>query len=94
MLRKAKSNMFFWVYVLESLKDWNNYTGYTNNLKRRLEEHKRGYNFSTKFRLPFKTIYLEACLNKEDAIQREKYLKSTVGRRYLALRLKRYKSSY
>ncbi|MDA1337202.1 MAG: GIY-YIG nuclease family protein [bacterium] len=85
--------MFFWVYVLESIKDGDTYTGYTENLNRRLEEHKRGYNFSTKFRRPFKTIYLEASLNQEYAKQRECYLKSTAGRRYLAQRLRRYRSS-
>ncbi|MFH1584953.1 MAG: GIY-YIG nuclease family protein [Patescibacteria group bacterium] len=85
--------MFFWVYVLESSKDENTYTGCTKDLKRRLEEHKRGYNFSTRFRRPFKTIYLEACLNQEDAKQRERYLKATAGRRYLAQRLRRYRSS-
>ena len=94
MPSKTKSNVFFWVYILKSLKDGNNYIGYTENLKRRLEEHRRGYNFSTKFRMPFKTIYLEGCLNQEDALQRERYLKTTAGRRFLAQRLRKYKSSY
>ena len=94
MPSKTKSNVFFWVYILESWKDKNNYIGYTKNLKRRLEEHKRGYNFSTKFRMPFKTIYIEGCLNEEDAKQRERYLKTTPGRRFLAQRLKKYQSSY
>jgi putative endonuclease len=82
--------MFFWVYVLESLKDGKLYIGYTANLKRRLEEHKKGQSFATKFRLPFKTIYLEACLNQQDAKRREHYLKGTQGRRFLGLRLLEY----
>jgi len=83
--------MFFWVYVLESLKDGNRYIGYTNNLKRRIEEHKEdGLSFSIKFRLPFNLIYFEGCLNMEDAKRRENYLKSTQGRRFLGLRLIRY----
>ena len=73
------------------MKDGNNYIGYTNNLKRRLEEHKKGLNFSTKFRLPFKLIYFEGCLNEFDAKRREKYLKTTQGRRFLGLRLIEYK---
>jgi len=56
--------MFFYVYILESLKDQKHYTGYTNDLKRRLEEHKKGLSFSTKFRLPFKLIYFEGCVNE------------------------------
>ncbi len=35
--------MFFWIYVLESIKNGERYIGYTNNLKRRLEEHNKGW---------------------------------------------------
>ena len=79
--------MFFYVYALFSVKDDEHYIGYTNNLKKRLEEHNRGKNFSTKSRRPFKLIYFEACLNEDDAKQREKYFKTTIGRRFLSRRL-------
>jgi len=84
------SKLIYWVYVLESLKDGNRYIGYTNNPKRRLEEHKKGLSFSMKFRLPFRLIYFEGCLNEEDAKRREHYLKGTQGRRFLGLRLQEY----
>lgn len=84
------SIMFFYVYVLKSLKDGNRYIGFTDNLKKRLKEHDNGQTFSTQFRLPFKLIYFEGCLNKEDAKRREKYLKTTQGRRFLGLRLIKY----
>ena len=64
MPSNTTSNMFFYIYVLESLKDGNRYIGYTHNLKRRIKEHQSGYNFSTKFRIPFKLIYFEGCLNE------------------------------
>ncbi|MBI2515147.1 GIY-YIG nuclease family protein [Candidatus Wolfebacteria bacterium] len=79
-----------YTYILRSHKDDKNYIGYTNNLRRRIEEHNRGKNFSTKPRLPMKLIYFEACLNEDDAKQREKYFKSTIGRRFLKKRLRRY----
>lgn len=82
--------MFYYVYVLESGKDNDRYIGYTTNLKRRLEEHKRGKSFSTKFRLPFKLIFFEACLSYLDAKRRENYFKTTQGRRFLGIRLKEY----
>ncbi len=85
--------MFFYTYVLLSLKDNKCYIGYTNDLKRRLEEHDSGKNFSTKSRIPFKLIYYEACLNENDAKQRELYFKATVGRRYLSKRLREFKKS-
>jgi putative endonuclease len=82
--------VFFYVYVLESLKDLNRYTGYTSNLKKRIEEHKEGKSFSTKFRLPFRLVYFEGCLDDQDARRRENYLKTTQGRRFLGLRLREY----
>lgn len=57
------------------------YTGSTADLKRRIEEHKLGKVKSTKNLLPLKLIHYEAYLLKEDALRREKYLKSSDGKR-------------
>ncbi|MEK7148836.1 MAG: GIY-YIG nuclease family protein [Patescibacteria group bacterium] len=83
--------MFFYTYVLESLSDGKRYIGYTENLRRRLEEHRNAKSFATKHRLPVRLVYYEVCLHKEDAKRREKYLKTTQGRRFLGLRLIEYK---
>jgi len=91
MPRNTTSSVFFYTYVLESLKDSDYYIGFTNNLRKRIEEHKKGLSFATKFRRPFKLIYFEGCLNQEDAKRREDYLKTTQGRRFLGLRLLKYK---
>jgi len=80
----------YFTYVLLSKKDGGFYTGYTNNLYKRLKEHKSGKVISTKFRLPVILIYFEVCLNREDAIARERYLKSGMGKRYIRNRLKNY----
>ena len=85
--------MFFYVYILESIKDKKRYIGYTTNLVRRVEEHKKGLSIATRPRLPMKLIYFEACVNQEDAKRREFYLKTTRGRRFLAKRLKSYYQS-
>ena len=87
----TSSMFFYYVYVLESQKDDDRYIGYTNNLRKRIEEHNKGLSFATKFRLPFKLIYFEGCLNMQDAKRRENYLKTTQGRRFLGLRLQEYK---
>ena len=91
MPSNSTSMMFFYTYVLLSFKDNEYYIGYTNDLKRRIEEHNVGKNFSTKSRRPFKLIYFEACLNEDDAKQREKYFKSTIGRRFLSRRLQNWR---
>lgn len=67
--------MFYYVYILKSLKDNQFYTGYTSNLRNRLELHKKGKIASTKNRLPIELVYFEGCINQEDATHREKYLK-------------------
>ena len=77
-----------YVYTLLSEKDGYFYTGSTNDLKRRFEEHNTGRVNSTKNRRPMKLIYYEACLNEEDTRQRERYLKSGMGKKYLRNRLK------
>jgi putative endonuclease len=82
--------MFYYNYVLQSLENGNFYVGYTTDLKKRLGEHNRGLTQSTKPYKPWKLIYYEACLDKEDAIRREHYLKMTQGQRLLKRRLKEY----
>ena len=82
---------FYYTYVLVSLKDYRLYIGYTGDLRKRLEEHNAGKSFATKPRKPLKLVYYEACLNKDDAENREDYLKSTIGRRYLSKRLRNFK---
>ena len=81
---------YYYVYVLRSLKDGKNYTGYTKNLKLRFEQHNKGYVKSTKNRRPLELIYYEACLDKDNALRREKYLKIHYGHMYLHKRLKSY----
>lgn len=78
----------FYVYLLKSVKDDNWYTGYTEDLQKRILEHNQGKNFSTKNRGPFKLLYYEACMNEKDAKARERYLKTGMGRKYLKNRLK------
>jgi len=80
----------YYVYVLRSKKDGQFYVGYTADLKKRLELHNRGKIESTKYRRPFELVYYEASLNKEDALHRERYLKTTYGKRYIRNRIRRY----
>jgi len=81
---------FYYIYVLRSEKDKKLYTGFTENLKSRFEQHKKGFVASTKDRRPLTLIYSEACLDKHDAMHREKYLKTYLGKQFLRNRLKSY----
>jgi putative endonuclease len=81
---------FYYVYVLQSETDRDLYVGYTDDLKKRLNDHNKGKVPSTKNRTPLKLVYYEACLNQQDATKRENYLKTTWGRRYINSRLEQY----
>ena len=79
-----------YTYVLLSKRDNKFYTGVTQNLKLRFEQHNKGLVKSTMKRIPFDLIYYEACLEWDDAVRREKYLKSYHGKAFLRRRLKSY----
>jgi len=79
----------YYVYVLRSEKDRKFYVGYTKDLEARIKMHDGGKVKSTRNRTPFKLIYYEACLNQQDALKREKYLKTNYGKRYLKNRLRK-----
>ena len=80
----------YYTYVLQSEKDGNFYVGYTEDLKQRFEQHKKGLVDSTRERRPLKLIYYEACIDSQDATSREKHLKTHYGRMFLKKRLKSY----
>ncbi len=83
----------FYTYLLQG-KDGEFYTGFTKDLRKRLEEHNQGLNSSTKRYRPWKLIYYEASLSETDARRREGYLKTNKGRGLLKRRLKDYLYSY
>jgi putative endonuclease len=80
----------FYTYVLQSEKDGNLYVGFSKDLKLRFEQHASGRVESTRDRRPLKLIYYEATLVRDDAIRREKYLKTHYGKMFLKKRLKSY----
>ena len=84
------SNMFFYVYMLQSKKFEALYVGYTVNLKERLEKHNKGLVISTRPYLPWELVHYEAYRNRDDARRREKYLKTNQGARLLKRMLKEY----
>jgi putative endonuclease len=68
--------MTYYVYMLTN---WNNkvlYTGVTNNIERRVVEHRSGAveGFTKKYKV-HKLVYMEETTDINDAIHREKQLK-------------------
>lgn len=83
---------FVYTYVLRSTKTGRFYTGFTTDLRKRLQEHNNNKSKYTKYKGPYELIYYEASKNNEDARSRELYLKSGMGKRFIHNRLKRFLS--
>jgi putative endonuclease len=73
----------YFVYLLQSQKDFQWYIGFTENIEQRLASHNAGRNISTSVNRPWRMIYYEAYLHKMDALGRERFLKSGSGHRFL-----------
>ena len=78
----------YYFYILRSLKNKKLYLGYTPDLKRRLTSHNNGKNMATKAHTPYELIYYSAFKSKKDALECEKYFKTTAGWRRIKQMLK------
>ena len=79
-----------YVYILQSKADGMFYTGCTGDLRKRFQQHNDGKIPATLHRTPLELIYYEASLSADDAFRREKYLKTTYGKRYIKNRCRSY----
>jgi putative endonuclease len=74
----------FTVYVLYSQIHDKHYTGFSSDFEARLASHNLfgKKDWSVRYR-PWKVIHVETFENKTDAMKREKWLKSGVGRAFI-----------
>ena len=76
----------YYVYILTNDRDKLLYIGVTNNLQRRVYEHKNGrFEGFTKDYGIHKLVYYEMCHDVKDAIKREKQLKNWRREKKIAL---------
>ena len=72
------------VYILESLADGTRYTGITGkSIEERVARHNRGDSRFSKKHGPWKVLYQEQVSSRSEAVKRERFLKSGVGRQEL-----------
>ena len=76
----AYPDWMFWVYVLQSEVTGRRYTGSCEDLDDRLRRHNAGHSAATKHGVPWRLIYKESYSSRSEAVRRELYLKSGVGR--------------
>ncbi len=80
----------FSVYVLASEVADRTYVGQTENVAERVRKHNKGLVRSTKAYRPWQLIHAEQYQTRAEAMQRERWLKSRAGRRFLAELLQRF----
>jgi putative endonuclease len=73
----------YYVYVIRSISFGNLYKGFCSDLNRRLAEHNSGKTKSNKHFIPWEIAYYESFTSIEEAISREKFFKTSAGRKYL-----------
>jgi putative endonuclease len=71
------------IYVLESLITKKHYVGMTKDLDKRLREHNSGRSRFTSGHMPWKVIYTEVAKNFIEGRIREKYLKTSAGKKFI-----------
>ncbi len=72
-----------YVYAIKSKLRNYIYVGLTADVERRVQQHNLGYERTTKPYVPFEIIYTEVFTTRQEARSREKYLKTTSGKRFL-----------
>jgi len=77
----------YYVYIIRSKSGEHLYTGWTPDLKRRLQFHNAGKSKYTKAYVPWELIYYSAFETQALAKQFEKYLKTGSGKAFLYKRL-------
>ena len=73
----------FYVYILLNEAKTRTYTGVAENVKRRLEKHNKGIIKSSRPYRPYEIVHVEPFETLKEARQKEKFYKSTTGRRRL-----------
>ena len=75
----------YYVYIL-LCSDQTYYVGLTENIKKRIKEHKSGLTDYTKYRLPIKIYWIGIFRNKKLAANFEQYLKTGSGNAFFKKR--------
>jgi putative endonuclease len=86
--RQASKLSMVTVYALYDIASGQIYVGMTNDIERRLGEHRRGQSFYTRRFKEFKVMYTENFENYTDGRKQEKYLKNGSGKEFLKTLIK------
>jgi putative endonuclease len=83
----------FFVYVLQSLKDFSFYIGQCEDLDYRMSKHADGQSKYTSSKLPVRLVYFEVFPTRSEAIKREKEIKNRKSRKYIEKLISEWKKT-
>ena len=81
----------FYIYILQSLKDFSFYVGQCADLDRRMSKHADGMSKYTSSKRPLRLVYFEVFFSRTEAIKREKEIKNKKSRKYIEQLIKDWK---
>jgi len=84
----------FFVYVLQSLKDYSFYIGQCDDLDRRMSKHSEGMSKYTASKRPLRLIYFEVYQTRIEAIKRETAIKKMKSKIYIQTLVKNWAKNY
>jgi len=73
----------FYAYILKSKQFDYYYKGHFSDLFKSLDQHNAGMTKSIRPCLPFEIVYYEQFETLQEAVEREKYFKTSRGRKYI-----------
>ena len=80
-MENSRSN--FYVYILQSLKDFSFYVGQCDDIDRRMSKHFDGMSKYTSVKRPLRLVYFEVYKSRTDSIKRENEIKNKMSRKYI-----------
>jgi putative endonuclease len=84
----------FFVYVLQSLKDYSFYIGECDDLDKRMSKHFEGLSKYSATKRPWRLVYFEKHSTRTEVIKREHQLKSWKSSRLIQKLIDNWRSSW
>ena len=81
----------FFVYILQSLKDFSFYVGQCDDLDRRMSKHFDGMSKYTSGKRPLRLVYFEVFASRREALRRETDIKNKKSKKFIQELIKSWK---
>jgi putative endonuclease len=82
----------YYVYILQSLKDFSFYIGQCQDLDCRMSKHFDGMSKYTASKRPWRLVYFEVYQTRREALKREKDIKMMKSKIYIQRLIQNWKS--